>query len=142
MRILFAMPHYCPSVASERRRHGSLLGRREARARKLKHGLLAIRQLFGRPQCLIDIAGRTTTPTNQSTAGVADVVVCTTGDAHALDALALALGEEYFTRAPSSAEPELLGFECHRALRERIGGYDYYCYLEDDLLIEDPTYFV
>src|SRR5262249_44375833 len=26
-------------------------------------------------------------------------------------------------------------------LRERLGGYDYYCYLEDDLILHDPWFF-
>src|SRR5262249_279910 len=39
------------------------------------------------------------------------------------------------------AEPMLLGFECHAALRERRGQYDYYGYLEDDLILHDPWFF-
>ena len=42
---------------------------------------------------------------------------------------------------PTDAEPLLLGFECHAALHERIGDYDYYCYLEDDLVVTDPWLF-
>src|SRR5262249_45529931 len=33
-------------------------------------------------------------------------------------------------------------FECHAVLRDRLGAYDFYCYLEDDLLVHDPLFFV
>ena len=46
-----------------------------------------------------------------------------------------------FLHQPTDAEPFLLGFECHAALYERIGDYDYYCYLEDDLVVTDPWLF-
>jgi hypothetical protein len=36
----------------------------------------------------------------------------------------------------------LLGFECHAVLRDRLGAFDYYCYLEDDLILMDPWFFV
>jgi hypothetical protein len=35
----------------------------------------------------------------------------------------------------------LLGFECHAALREGIGRYDLFAYLEDDLICRDPWFF-
>jgi hypothetical protein len=52
------------------------------------------------------------------------------------------LGPGYYTHRPTNAQGPLLGFECHAALRERLGDYDFYCYLEDDLLIRDPWFFV
>ena len=33
------------------------------------------------------------------------------------------------------------GFECHAALYERLGDYDFYGYLEDDLILRDPWFF-
>ena len=47
-----------------------------------------------------------------------------------------------FEHRPTRAEPLLLGFECHAALSERLGAYDYYAYLEDDLIVRDPWFFV
>src|SRR5207249_2987067 len=79
-------------------------------------------------------------PANRATAAAADVVVCTAGGRHLLDRLPLGAG--YFTHRPTAAEPQLLGFECHAVLRERLGGYDFYCYLEDDLVFRDPWFFV
>jgi hypothetical protein len=141
MRLLFAIPHFFDPDPAGGGGHGSLRPDPGRRLRALGDCLAAIQQLFGRPQCAIDIARRTTVPANLGTALAADVVVCTTGGRHLLDRLSL--GQGYFAHRPTEAEPGLLGFECHAALRDRLADdYDYYCYLEDDLLIRDPWFFV
>jgi hypothetical protein len=139
MRLLFAIPHYFASSAT-RGLYGSTGKDPAPRLRALTDCLAAIQQLFGRPQCIIDIARRTTTPSNKAITSVADVVVCTTGSSHLLDHVRLS--SAYFTHHSTSAEPKLLGYECHAVLRDRLGGYDFYCYLEDDLLIRDPWLFL
>jgi hypothetical protein len=139
MRILFAIPHYFNSAPSPGR-HGSLGGDPAPRIQSLANCLAGLHQLFGRPQCMIDIGRRTTIPANRTTATQSDIIVCTTGGAHLLDRTGL--GPGYFTHRPTNAEPLLLGFECHAALRERLGNYDFYCYLEDDILLRDPWFFV
>lgn len=139
MRLLFAIPHYFHAAPGGG--HGSLAREPAPRVRALADCLAAIRQHFGRPQCAIDIARRTTVPANHATATAADVIVCTTGGRHLLDRLPL--GPGYFTHHPTDAEPKLLGYECHAVLRDRLSAeYDYYCYLEDDLLLRDPLFFV
>jgi hypothetical protein len=138
MRLLFAIPHYFDPEGSGN--HGSLRGDAAPRIQALADCLALLRQNFGRPQCEIDIVRRTTVPTNQSTAVQLDIVVCTTGPEHLLDRLPL--GPGYFVQHRTAALPRLLGFECHAVLRDRIGSYDYYCYLEDDLLMRDPWFFV
>ena len=140
MRLLFAVPHYFDPDPRGQPRHGSLGPDPAPRVRALATTLASLQQLFGRPQCGIDIHQRTTVPANQRTATVADVVVCTTGDKHLLDRVGL--GPAYFTHLPTTAPPRLLGFECHALLRDRLGGYDFYGYLEDDLVVRDPLFFV
>jgi hypothetical protein len=68
-----------------------------------------------------------------------DIVVCTTRGRHLLPRVSLPSGS--FRHQPTDVEPLLLGFECHAALHERLGDYDYYCYLEDDLVVTDPWLF-
>lgn len=137
MRLLFAVPHYF--AAEPGGRYGSTRPDPAARARALA-GLLAGVRLFARPQCVIDIARRTTTPANHLTAGTVDVLVCTAGGRHVLDRLPPGLGVTHLPAA--AADPRLLGYECHAALRDRLAaGYDYYCYLEDDLVLRDPLFF-
>lgn len=139
MRLLFAIPHFFDPAPAERR-HGSLGGDPRPRIESLANCLAGLRQQFGRPQCVIDIGRMTTTPANHATAVHLDVVVCTTGPRHLLDRLTL--GPGYFVHHPTEADSRLLGFECHAVLRDRLGAYDYYCFLEDDLLIRDPWLFV
>jgi hypothetical protein len=78
-------------------------------------------------------------PVNQLTAGSIDVVICTTRGCHVLDRLSVL--SSHFAHHPTSAEPMLLGFECHAVLRDRLGDYGYYCFLEDDLILHDPWFF-
>jgi hypothetical protein len=139
VRVLVAVPHYYRPTADNPRGHGSYAGDADRRLRALTVTLVALRQTFGRPQAVIDIQRRTTVPANRSFAVQADVVVCTTASDHLLDRLQL--GGEFYTHRPTGAHPPLLGFECHAALRERIGSYDFYCYLEDDLVVRDPLFF-
>jgi hypothetical protein len=139
MRLLVAIPHYFDPAGG--RRHGSLGADAQARGHIVAACLANLRQQFGRPQCVIDMARRTTAPANHGLAAAVDVVVCTTRGKHLLDRLDL--GPGYFTHHAVDVEPRLLGFECHAALRDRLAdGYDFYCYLEDDLLIRDPWFFV
>lgn len=139
MRLLLAIPHYFDPNGGGR--HGALRDRPLQRLSALATCLTSLHQLFGPAQRGLDIAGRTTFPTNQSATGTVDIVVCTTGEKHLLGRLALTPG--HFTHHPTDADRKLLGFECHAVLRDRLpDGYDYYCYLEDDLVLHDPLFFV
>jgi len=67
------------------------------------------------------------------------VVVVTTGGNHLLDHLTsiAPLFEHVDVDVPSVE----LGFAVHRVLAEYAGTYDYYCYVEDDLVIRDALFF-
>jgi hypothetical protein len=138
MRLLVTIPHYFNAAAGGG--HGSLESESAKRVQAVADCLATLRQQFGRPQCEIDIARRTTIPANQATAVQIDVIICTTGSAHLLDQIPLETG--YFVQRTTTADPELLGFECHSVLRQHLGRYDFYCFLEDDLLVRDPWFFV
>src|SRR5262245_57530521 len=114
MRLLFAIPHFHAPGPAGSAPHGSLGPDSSHRVVALTRALTTIQQLSGRPQCVIDIAGRSTTPANQLTAVRADVVICTTGGKHLLDQPPI--DAEYFTHLATTAQPRLLGFECHAAL--------------------------
>ncbi len=68
-----------------------------------------------------------------------DIVICTTQGKHVLNDLSISEG--LYRIRESDAEPMLLGYECHKVLKENLGSYDYYCYLEDDLIIHDALFF-
>ncbi len=100
----------------------------------------ALHQLFGGRQFIIEIASREAKVANaQLAAAKLDVLVCTTRGQHLLSRLPLDRGA--LQHHPTDAEPLLLGFECHAALYERLGDYDFYGYLEDDLIVRDPWFF-
>lgn len=142
MRVLAVIPHYFDPDATEAgdgRRHGSVGKDPAPRVEALSDCIAAFHQHFDPTQSIIDIARRTTRPANAASSARVDVVVCTTGGKHLLDRLDLGPGA--FEPRPTSARPLALGFACRAVLRERIGLYDYYCYLEDDLIIRDPWLF-
>ncbi len=143
MRVLLTIPHYfAPDgpAAGDARQHGSLARDPEPRRRALTACLLALHRLYGGPHCVIDIARRTTRPANQAAAHHLDVVVCTTGTGHLLDSLPVPGG--LYRHQPTAAPPPLLGYECQAVLRDQLGRYEYYGYLEDDLVAHDPGLFV
>jgi hypothetical protein len=144
MRILFAIPHYvrpAGAAGSPDRIHGALLAGADPRVEALTACLSALHGLFAPGRCLIDHGRRIARVA--PAAGVAqalDVVLCTTRGHHVLGRLSAT--PRCCSHRETDAVPELLGFACHDVLRERLGQYDYYCYLEDDLVLHDPWFFL
>ena len=137
MRILFTIPHY---FSLEGGKHASMRGNLEARVLVLSRQLLALHQLFGGSRCMLHIADKTTVPAGQLLGNQVDVVVLTTRGRHLLDQLPV--DSSLYEHVETDAEPSLLGYECHALMQERLGNYNYYCYLEDDLNPVDPLFFV
>ncbi|WP_314761966.1 hypothetical protein [uncultured Selenomonas sp.] len=77
---------------------------------------------------------------NEALHAKVDIVLSTAGERHVLDRLGLPQGM-YERRDFSDVDPKLLGFTCQDVLKERRGEYDYYCYMEDDLVVHDPLFF-
>lgn len=68
-----------------------------------------------------------------------DIAICTTGEKHLVSHLGIP--RQLYLHQPTGAEPMKLGFASQRVLGANLGKYDWYCYLEDDLLITDPLFF-
>ncbi len=142
MKILAAIPHYFhagSADAGDGRWHASLGDAPRRRVEAVTACIAGFRQMYGDNQRIIDIRTRAAREANSRLAGRVDVVVCTTGDRHLLGEVPLP--REAFHHRQTDAEPTLLGFECHAALREGLGAYDYFAYLEDDLISRDPWLF-
>jgi hypothetical protein len=75
---------------------------------------------------------------NNSFASELDIVLCTTGQSHLIPSLPV--HPSLFRHQSTGAEAMQLGFSCHQVLRENLGRYDWYCFLEDDLFIADPLF--
>jgi hypothetical protein len=88
---------------------------------------------------MIQIAERRTKAANKSHGNEIDVIVCTVARRHLLEQISL--DQAFYQHRVRQVDPSLLGFECHEVLREHWGSYDYYCYVEDDLIPHDPWFF-
>lgn len=138
MKVLVVIPHFYEAVGDGREpRHGSSGRNSKARLDALDQTIASLHQNFGSRQCMIELQSRVTRAANEGES--VDVVVCTTAGKHLLEQLSLDDG--YFAHCETDAAPHLLGYECHQVMRDRLGVYDYYCYLEDDLIVHDAWFF-
>ena len=87
----------------------------------------------------MQLAEKRTRPANEPLRAEIHVVICTTGGQHLLEGLPLE--RNLYHHHPTQADPSLLGYECQAVLRDRWGNYDYFGYLEDDLIVHDPWLF-
>ena len=134
MRILVTIPHFYNAQGGGM--YGSLRADPKPRRNALMAAIFGLHNTYGPRQGLL------VKPIVESNTGLAnkiDVVVCTTGDSHLIAQLGLPDG--LYRHHATSAAPMFLGFECHALLRDALGAYDYYCFLEDDLLLSDPMLF-
>lgn len=141
LRILCTIPHYHAATPRRTRsRHGSLRQQAATRIEALSACIRSLHELFGRRQFMLEPGKRVAHSANKQIESRLDIVVCTTRGAHLVDKIQLAEG--WFSHHDTDVEPPMLGFECHRVLQERLGRYDFYCYLEDDLILHDPWQFL
>jgi hypothetical protein len=76
---------------------------------------------------------------NSQAVDTLDIAVCTVGDSHLINSLSVPRG--MFHHQTVKSDPMMIGFACQQVLKAHLGKYDLYCYLEDDLLIQD-SYFL
>ncbi|MBL1209472.1 calcium-binding protein [Geminocystis sp. GBBB08] len=136
MKILITIPHFFrqennPKYGSQRNP--------EPRIQALTSSIVSLQQLFGKPQLMIKVGERIAISANTLSNTTIDIFICTTGNNHLIDQIPLP--SDLFKHYKTNAEALLLGFECHKILQEKIDQYDYYCYLEDDLIIRDAQFF-
>ncbi len=139
MKILFTIPHYFEAGGRGARNYGSTGKAPEPRVGALALTISALWQAFGPSQYSLNHASRKGLPANSRLRNQISVRICTTGGRHLLGRLGHL--QDRFTQAPTEADAPLLGYECHRVLKESLGQFDYYCYLEDDLVLRDPLFF-
>lgn len=137
MRLLFVIPHcFRPDGDG---RYGSTRKDPRPRLFALASAIHALHQLFGPSQVQIDVGRRVTVPANLPRRNQLRIVLCTTRGLHLVDRLGPT--GRHVEHHATDVEPMLLGFEAHRVLAERQGEFDYFCYLEDDLICHDPWLF-
>ncbi|MCT7962365.1 calcium-binding protein [Laspinema sp. D1] len=138
MKILVTIAHYFNPDGGGK--HGSLSKDPRSRIVALSQSLTHLGAILGKYQGVLDIAKSLAVPANQGQSVDLDIVICTTQNHHVLDKLPVP--HQIYHHHATQAEPLMLGFECHALLRDSLGRYDYYCYLEDDLILHDPWFFI
>lgn len=139
MRALVAIPHYFRPHGEDARHDSLRPSARRERARALATTILRLHELFGADHLAARHHLGAATPAANPERMQLDIVVCIREGAHLLDELPCPAG--LYHRQLASGEPELLGFAAHRVLAAQCGRYDWYAYLEDDIVVEDPLFF-
>lgn len=144
MRLLFGVVHYYKAGDG---RHGSLAPDPVPRVAALSQLILQLQRLFGPTAASLNHMKRCIDVVVDQP-GALHLHLCTNGEAHLLDQL-YALHGLFQPVACPVDDPRLLGFACQRHLAsvwaqaEAAGEpYDYVVYLEDDILITDPDFFL
>ncbi len=147
MRVLVTIPHFFdPTIKSG---YGSTTAPAAERLASLKACILGLQETVGTRQASLlfmhaPVKGKGANgrlaKVNDFSPAMLDIAVCTTGASHLIGD-DLPQGKT-FHHVQTGVQPMLLGFACHKVLQEMLGKYDYYCYLEDDLLLSDPLFFV
>ncbi len=151
MRTAFLIPHFFgageqPSV------HGShRANTRAIRRAALDRVIFQLHALFGQTHHAMNSAASRFTGGSEKSDVAAypsenpyrmdfDVLVFTTGGQHLVGDLEC--GPGLFRHIETRAEPLFLGFECAKWIRDNPTSHDFYCYLEDDIIIRDPLFFL
>lgn len=139
MRILITIPHFFNPTGNKQYASGQ--PNPAPRIAALTQSLRNLHTLYAAPQEYWYREGEQLhpQPANQTQQITLDIVLCTCRDYHLLDQLTVA--PDTYQHEPTDCEPLYLGFECHRVLTERLGAYDLYSYMEDDLILHDSNFF-
>ncbi|MCA9062367.1 MAG: hypothetical protein KDA96_04895 [Planctomycetaceae bacterium] len=137
MRILLTIPHYFNPADSETR-YGASIDDVKSRVNSLTACVNSLHQLFSGPQCVMQIREGKTETANRPRTAIVHVVIGTTAGRHLLDYLPV--DRDFYQSRSFDCDPRMLGFECRQVLRDRWGSYDWYGYLEDDLILHDPWF--
>jgi hypothetical protein len=133
MKILVTIPHYCgPPIGAT---FGASKHPPAQRQEALRTCLRSLYRHFGSSRYALDfMAGGFLL--KQPTGNQIDIVICKHAEQHVLEGLDVAVSE-----IVESHDPLRLGFKCHEVLNTYYGRYDYYCFMEDDIIIHDPRFF-
>ncbi len=138
MRILVVVPHYfgpshpennLPEIGS----YIEPLGRIAA----LNEMIVALHGNFGPNRYTFE--GKAISADDTAPSRCVDIVIMTMRDRNILPHLGLAPAT--FEIEYVDGKPPWISFHAQSLLRDRLGSYDFYCCIEDDLIIHDPAFF-
>jgi len=105
----------------------------------ISNAILSFKNLFGFQQGLHDFVNNKIIPVNHHEQASIATVICTSGKYHLVDKLKGKNVE--FSHIETDDKPTNLGFACHQILKDNVNNFDYFCYIEDDMIIHDPYFF-
>ena len=144
VKVLVVIPHYYNAQGGGR--YGSTGADTGRRVAALSRAILGLRETLGPAQAFLyclhehipERGNGRLMKVNAFASSQLDIALCTTGEAHLAGQLLVPPG--LFHHITVMAEPMLIGFACRKLLRANLGKYDFYCYMEDDLLVNDPLF--
>jgi hypothetical protein len=139
MKILLAIPHYY-YAAEFGARHASMDASKRVERLKIFENMLASLYLNWICDSLLVHQHMSNSPLAPKPLRL-DIVFVVSQDRHFLHEQTVLPSHSYQVRQ-YDGDPLHLGFQAHQVLLDYQGQYDYYGYLEDDLLIEDPNFFM
>ena len=137
MRVLATIPHFYRPDGSQL--YASRYAPRREKAEALRLCLAHLRMACGERVAagMLNRAERV----DAGAAAKADltIVICVQEPHHVLtDAEAAEFGVEV---RHVEGDPRFLGYACHEVMAERSDEFDWFCYMEDDLLLRDVSFF-
>lgn len=139
MKILFSIPHYFRPLAARTTNKSHRKGAKKERIQALAQTVYSIYRLFGKQVFALDHYRKKAWNCPPTGNYEIDVTVCTTGSFHLLENLPFL--KPLVEQHNSTADPLFLGYECHKLFAKRQDDYDYFCYVEDDIILTDPLMF-
>ena len=138
LKYAFVIPHCFLGDAINRMHGSSRLGVRRLRSSVLDEVIFQIHNLFGQRHWTLDCATMNRVGGLNSFSVDFQIFVMTTGKSHLLSDLQTY--PTHFEHIKTRVEPQFLGWECARWISNHLGEFDYFIYLEDDLIIRDQTF--
>ncbi|MHA1539841.1 MAG: calcium-binding protein [Alphaproteobacteria bacterium] len=139
-KILVTIPHYFKPVKGGN--HGSQNKKAaQSRAVALSQSIANLQSLFSNKQVMISHRDRKAYRANAAAEYEVTIIICAIEKYNLLEHLRVPKNAFSWHKVDNLKEPKELGFTCHDVLKENDGAYDYYCFMEDDLIINDPMFF-
>ncbi|MCB4421457.1 calcium-binding protein [Synechococcus sp. HB1133] len=139
MDILFAIVHHWNPNGSGT--HQSLRPDPNPRIIALQNQILSLLR-YGPNHSVFHMNDRAVYRINNTLKHNISIKIITDGTNHVLDLLNPRFLSSFEHIPVNIDNPRLLGFDAHKILAENLScDYDYYCYLEDDIVFSDPIFF-
>lgn len=139
-RALIAIPHFFDRSGSGNPKHDSARAASIVkRAQVLSTLIWGLHERFGQPYLVAQHSQQNCISVSPPEVMQLDIRLITNGENHLIDKLDCS--PSLYTRVTTTGDPRWMGLAAHQLIAQNLGKYDWYCYLEDDLAIEDPLFF-